>query len=93
VVVLGLKNCPFVEAAVAGPTAPGHLRGIVREIRPAVLAVRKDAGEVLVNAVHENVYRMADRIARKAKFGEATPSVRIVRAVYDPDTGKVEFLN
>jgi carbonic anhydrase len=93
IVVLGLRGCPFVKAAVNGPTAPGHLGGIVREIRPAVRAVMHDEGDVLVNAVNENVYRTADRISRKANFGEATASVRIVRAVYDPDTGKVEYLN
>jgi carbonic anhydrase len=92
IVVLGLKHCPFVEAAVAGPTAPGHLGSIIREIRPAVRAVRKDAGDVLENAVYENVYRTADKISRRANFGEMASSIRIVRAVYDPDSGKVEFL-
>jgi carbonic anhydrase len=92
IVVLGLKHCPFVAAAVAGPSAPGRLGSIVREIRPAVRAVSKDGGDILVNAVHENVYRTADKISRKGQFGEAASSLRIVRAVYDPDSGKVEFL-
>lgn len=92
IVVLGLKRCCFVEAAVAGPTAPGHLGSVVREIRPAVRAVSKDGGDVLVNAVNENVYRTADKISRRANFGDAASSVRIVRAVYDPESGKVEFL-
>jgi carbonic anhydrase len=92
IVVLGLKGCPMVQAAVNAATAPGHLAGVVREIRPAVRAVMHDEGDVLVNAVNENVYRSADKISRKAHFGEAASSVRIVRAVYDPDTGKVEYL-
>jgi carbonic anhydrase len=92
IVVLGLKGCPMVQAAVNGATAPGHLAGVVREIRPAVRAVLHDEGDVLVNAVNENVYRSADKISRRAHFGEAASSVRIVRAVYDPTTGKVEYL-
>ena len=92
IVVLGLKGCPMVQAALNGATAPGHLGGVVREIRPAVRAVMHDQGDVLVNAVNENVYRAADKISRRAHFGEAASLVRIVRAVYDPDTGKVEYL-
>jgi carbonic anhydrase len=93
IVVLGLKRCCFVEAAIATPTAAhGHMGSITREIRPAVRAVSKDGGDLLVNAVNENVYRSADKISRRANFGEAASSVRIVRAVYDPDSGKVEFL-
>ena len=92
IVVLGLRRCPFVEAAITGSTAPGHMGSIVREIRPAVRAVSKDGGDLLVNAVNENVYRTADKLSRRADFGEAASSVRIVRAVYDPDSGKVEFL-
>jgi carbonic anhydrase len=96
IVVLGLKGCPMVQAALSGATAttaPGHLAGVVREIRPAVRAVMHDEGDILINAVNENVYRTADKISKRAHFGEAASSVRIVRAVYDPHTGKVEYLN
>ena len=92
IVVLGHERCGAVKAAVAGPTAPGHVGNIVRDIRPAVNAVSKGGGDVLVNAINENVYRTADKISRKAKLGETASSVRIVRAVYDLDSGKVEFL-
>jgi carbonic anhydrase len=93
IVVLGLKRCCFVEAAIATPTSTeGHMGSITREIRPAVRAVSKDGGDLLVNAVNESVYRTADKISRRANFGDAASSVRIVRAVYDPESGKVEFL-
>ncbi len=92
VVVLGVKRCSFVEAAVTNPTAQGHLGAIVRELRPSVRAVQKDPGDLLVNAINENVYRAADKIARGLKLGEEASSVRIVRALYDVDTGKVEIL-
>jgi carbonic anhydrase len=92
IVVLGVKRCSFVEAAVTNPTAQGHLGAIVRELRPSVRAVQKDPGDLRVNAINENIYRTADKIARGLKLGEEASSVRIVRALYDVDTGKVEVL-
>lgn len=92
VVVLGVKRCCFMEEAVASPTAPEYLGGIVRELRTSVRAVRKDEGDVLVNAINENIYRTADKIARGLKLGELAASVRIARALHDVDTGKVEVL-
>jgi carbonic anhydrase len=92
IVVLGVKRCCFMESAVADSTAPERLGGILRELRPSILAVKKDQGDVLVNAIHENIYRTADKIARGLKVGEVSSSVRIVRALYDVDTGKVEIL-
>lgn len=92
IVVLGVKRCCFVESAVANDTAPEHLGGILRELRPSVLAVKKDQGDRVVNAIHENIYRTADKIARRLNLGEVSASVRIVRALYDVDTGKVEIL-
>jgi carbonic anhydrase len=68
IVVLGLKGCPMVQAAVNGVTAPGHMGGVVREIRPAVRAVMHDEGDVLVNAVNENVYRTANKISQQSAF-------------------------
>lgn len=92
IVVLGVKRCSMVEAAVHGQVLPGHLESVTREIQQAVRAVRHDEGDLLVNAVHENVYRAADKISKRAQFGDLASSVRIVRALYDTDTGKVEFL-
>jgi len=92
IVVLGHERCGAVKAAVGAANAPGHVGSIVRDIRPAVNAVSKYPGDVLVNAINENVYRVADKICRKAVLGDKAPSVRVVRAVYDLDSGKVEFL-
>jgi carbonic anhydrase len=92
VVVLGHERCGAVKAAVAGSSAPGHVGSIVKEIRPAVTTVQRYPGDVLVNAINENVYRVADKICRKAALGDKASSVRVVRAVYDLDTGKVEWL-
>lgn len=92
VVVLGHERCGAVKAAVASGSAPGHVGSIVKEIRPAVTAVQRYPGDVLVNSINENIYRVADKICRKAALGDKAPSVRVVRAVYDLDTGKVDWL-
>jgi carbonic anhydrase len=92
IVVLGHERCGAVKAAVASGSAPGHVGSIVKEIRPAVNAVNKYPGDVLVNSINENVYRVADKICKKAALGDKAPSVRVVRAVYDLDSGKVDWL-
>ena len=90
--VLGHARCGAVQAAVSGDNAPGHVGAIVRNIRPAVLAVRSQAGDPLVNSIKSNVDQVAGKIRRKAQLGSLTPEVRIVEAYYDFDTGKVEWL-
>ncbi len=92
IVVLGHERCGAVKAAVASGSAPGHVGSIVKEIRTSVNAVSKYPGDVLVNSINENVYRVADKIGRKAALGPLAPQVRVVRAVYDLDSGKVEWL-
>jgi carbonic anhydrase len=92
IVVLGHERCGAVKAAVASGSAPGHVGPIVKEIRTSVEAIKGYPGDVLVNAINENIYRVADRICRKGVFGEEASKVRVVRAVYDLDSGKVEWL-
>jgi len=91
IVVLGHERCGAVEAALAGNTAPGHIQSLVRDIQPAVKAVKDKPGDQLHLAVVENARLMAEEIRTKGNFGEAAKDVKIVSAVYDLDSGKVEF--
>ena len=93
IVVLGHERCGAVAAAVAGDSAPGHVGDIVRTIRPAVEAVRNQPGDQLTNAIKNNVERVTEQIRQKAELGSLAPSVKVVEAYYDLDTGKVEWLN
>jgi len=92
IVVLGHARCGAVQAAVAGDNAPGHVGAIVRNIRPAVQAVRSKTGDLLVNSIKSNIDQVAGEIRQKAQLGSLTPDVRVVEAYYDFDTGKVEWL-
>jgi carbonic anhydrase len=91
VVVLGHERCGAVSAAVAGATAPGHIQSLVRDIQPAVKAVQGRAGDPVDNAVRENAVHVASRIREEAHFGDLAKQVRVISAVYDLDTGIVEW--
>jgi carbonic anhydrase len=98
--VLGHRACGAVDAAIKsikdGTTLPGHLPSLVSALSPAVKAVADRSGNMLDDAIKENV------ILNVAKLKSATPiidkavaekKVRIVGAVYNLDDGRVELLS
>jgi carbonic anhydrase len=91
IVVLGHERCGAVQAAVASDTAPGHIQSLVRDIQPAVQAVKGKPGDTVHLAVTENARLMAEEIRTKANFGDLAKDVKIIPAVYDLDSGKVDF--
>jgi carbonic anhydrase len=91
IVVLGHKRCGAVVAALASDTAPGHVQSLVRDIQPAVQATKGKAGDATDLAIAENARLMADKIRKEANLGELAKDVRIMSAVYDLDSGKVEW--
>ncbi len=91
IVVLGHQHCGAVKAAMASPTAPGHVNSLVRDIQPAVEAAKAEQGDPLANAVKANARLMAEKIRKEAELGEHKAEVRIVSGYYDLDTGVVEW--
>ena len=91
VVVLGHQRCGAVIAALAGGTAPGHVQSLVRDILPAVAAVKNKPGDPTDNAILENARLIAGRINKEAEVGDLRKDLRVVAAVYNFDTGKVEW--
>jgi carbonic anhydrase len=71
--------------------APGHVQSLVRDIQPAVKAVKGKPGDALALAITENAHQVAAQIKAKAALGDLTKEVRIVSAIYDLDTGKIEW--
>jgi carbonic anhydrase len=94
VVVLGHKRCGAVEAAVEGGSAPGKIGSIVELIKPAVEQAKKLKGDVLDNSVRINVGLVADRIRDSEVITHFMKEKRlkIVKAYYDLDDGKVTIL-
>jgi len=95
-VVLGHTECGAVAAAVKRPeNVPGHIVTLINEIKPAVAKCAHLPGDLVNNAVRQNVIDQVNNIRdlepimyKKYKDGE----IMIVGAVYDIHTGKVEFL-
>ena len=91
IVVMGHERCGAVQAALSGDSAPGHVQSLVRDIQPAVQAVKGQSGDQLHLAVAENARLMAEEIRSKGNFGDLAKDLKIIPAVYDLDSGKVDF--
>jgi carbonic anhydrase len=99
VVVLGHERCGAVAAAcdVAenGTDLPGFIGPMVDAILPAAIAMKGKEGNYLQNVVHESARRTAVRITEESSIVNRLVhegKVKVVYAVYDLDTGVVEFL-
>jgi len=97
--VLGHSQCGAVKAAIkhldAKDALPGSIGELVDSIKPAVLAAKRNPGNLLDNAIKANVERGVTRLkglepilAGAVRLGK----VRIVGATYDLRTGKVMLL-
>jgi carbonic anhydrase len=91
IVVLGHKRCGAVQAALASDTAPGHVQSLVHDIQPAVQATKGKASDATELTVTENARLMAGKIRSEASLGEHAKEVHVMSAVYDLDSGKVEW--
>jgi carbonic anhydrase len=99
VLVLGHSRCGAVKAAIkhleAHDALSGALGDLVNTIKPAVSEAKGKAGDLLDNAIKANVERGVARLrglepvlAEPARKGK----VKVVGAVYDLATGKVQLL-
>jgi carbonic anhydrase len=91
IVVLGHTRCGAVKAALDSDQAPGHIDSLVRDIQPAVKAAKGKPGDALAATITENARLVAAQIKAQAALGDLAKDVQIVFAVYDLDTGKVEW--
>ncbi|TGL62541.1 carbonic anhydrase [Leptospira jelokensis] len=95
IVVLGHSSCGAVGAACKADEVPGHIIALTNAIKPAAEKVKHMEGDFLDNAVKANValqvvsLRKLDPIISKY-YNKG--QLQIVGAVYDLETGKVNFL-
>jgi carbonic anhydrase len=99
VVVMGHKRCGAVEAAFCKDPPPEYIGTLWRLIRPAAGDVDApgcpnkptvDLGE-WDKAVRKNVDNMATKVWEDLKDKPGWNDVKVVRAYYDLDNGKVDF--
>jgi len=99
IVVMGHERCGAVNAACEvaekGTKLPGFIGPMVDAILPAAVAVKGKEGDFVANAVRENARLTAEKIGTQSEIVSHLvheSKVKIVYAVYDLDTGKVEFI-
>jgi carbonic anhydrase len=100
VVVLGHTQCGAVAAVVNDAKLPPNIAALIEPIKPAVARAREDhpdaANDVILNAaIQDNVWQaIADMLAQSPIIREKVKDgqVKVVGALYDIDTGKVQWL-
>jgi carbonic anhydrase len=96
VVVLGHHKCGAIQAAVEGGTPHDHVASLLAALKPSVEAVRPRGGDVVAHAVVSNVRSVAAQLNASEPVlhhAVAACKLRVVGAVYDLQTGKVELLH
>ena len=99
ILVLGHDSCGAVSATIKSlkddTTLPGQMPSLVTGIAPAVKAASQQAGDVLGNAIRQNV------IDNVAKLSSATPilsaavaqgKLKVAGGIYRLRDGKVEMV-
>jgi carbonic anhydrase len=98
--VLGHNNCGAVEAAIKtvqdNATLPGHLPGLIDQVKPAVLAAQAtQPADLLKAAIAENVRRTAQAIAAAQPLMAgliASGKVKVAGGVYNIATGGITLV-
>ena len=94
VLVLGHEDCGAVKAAVGGGKAEGHIDAIVQAIKPAVAIAKKKPGDLLSNAIAQNVDLVVERLQTSQpilKHALQIGKVKIVGGVYSLKDGSVDL--
>ena len=100
IMVLGHTGCGAVDAAIkvlkTKAVLPGHLPELITAIKPAVIVAEKtQAGNLLDNAITENVRRQVARLKSSPPVVQklyAGKKIDIVGGVYDLATGKIALV-
>ena len=98
-VVLGHDKCGAVDAAIKtvkdGAELPGHLPHLVENIRPAVQKAMSEPGDLLANAIRENVLFNVEDLKTSSPILShyvADGKVRVVGGIYKLSDGHIEWL-
>jgi len=100
IMVLGHDQCGAVSAGVKAlkdnATFPGQIQGLADAIKPSVAKVLKQPGELLDNAIAQNVKDTVARLKRESSLlsdALTKGKLNIVGGVYRLATGKVELIS
>ena len=97
---IGHQACGAVDATIKqvknGTSFPGHISSFTNAITPAVEAAIKQPGDLLTNAIKENVVLTVEKLQSTGPIlSEAVSQkkLKVVGGVYDLQTGKVELVS
>ena len=98
--VLGHQACGAVDSTIKqvkdGASFPGHIPSLTEALTPAVQAVANQPGDLLTNAIKQNVVLTIQKLqTAEPILSEAVnqKKLKVVGGVYDLKTGKVELVN
>jgi carbonic anhydrase len=100
VLVLGHTQCGAVTAVVENAKLPPHIANLVAPIRPAVAQAKAEnpdaAPEALIGAaIRANVLQAMEDLLQRSSIVKAqvkAKQTRVVGAIYEIDTGQVQWL-
>ncbi|WP_306210327.1 carbonic anhydrase [Actinoplanes sp. RD1] len=99
IMVLGHERCGAIKATLGvvrdGGTPPGHIGAIVHALRPVVEPLAGGSGDVVEQAVQDNVRTQAAALINRSELIRervAAGALRVVGARYDLDTGRVTIV-
>ena len=95
VMVLGHEECAAVAATIQGNRV-GHIGNLVEAIRPAVEQVRRNPGDLLSNAITQNVRMAVNQLQRAEPLLArmvTSSQLRIVGARYALYKGMVDLIS
>jgi carbonic anhydrase len=100
ILVLGHQACGAVDSTIKqlknGASFPGHIPSLTEALTPAVQAVDNQPGDLLTNAIKQNVVLTIQKLqTAEPILSEAVnqKKLKVVGGVYDLKTGKVELVN
>lgn len=95
IVVMGHTKCGAVAAACKLPEVPGHIITLINAIKSAASLAKNQPGDQVENAVKINVAMQVQQLQNLEPVlskAIASGETKIVGAVYDLESGRVEFL-
>jgi carbonic anhydrase len=99
ILVLGHTKCGAVDAAVKavkdGKDFPGHIPSLIKALRPAVKAAQGQPGDLLDNAITQNVVLNVRKLKTAGPIlSEAVQrgKLQVAGGIYSLDTGRVTLV-
>ena len=98
--VLGHQGCGAIDATIkqikGGTTFPGHIPSLTEALMPAVETASDQTGDLLTNAIKENVLLTVQKLQNSEPILSAAvrqKKLKIAGGIYNLNTGKVELVS